>query len=148
LFDYGKWEVLRFLLSNVAFWAREYRMDGFRFDGVTSMLYTHHGIGRDFSGGYPEYFGSDSDEDAVSYLLLANTVAHELGCVTLAEDVSGYPGLARPVRQGGLGFDYRLHMAVADMWIALLKHKPDEQWNVSQLLHVATNRRAGEKHVT
>lgn len=69
LFDYGKWEVLRFLLSNIAFWANEYRMDGFRFDGVTSMLYTHHGIGRDFSGGYPDYFGADCDEDALCYLV-------------------------------------------------------------------------------
>ncbi len=147
LFDYSKWEVLRFLLSNVHWWAHEYRFDGFRFDGVTSMLYTHHGIGRDFSGGYPEYFGGECDEDAIVYLGLANMVAHELGCVTMAEDVSGYPGIARPFAEGGLGFDYRLHMAVADRWIKLLKHARDEDWDVGELIHVLTNRRAKEKHV-
>jgi 1,4-alpha-glucan branching enzyme len=147
LFDYGKWEVLRFLLSNVRWWAEEYRFDGFRFDGVTSMLYTHHGIGHDFSGGYPEYFGDACDEDAIAYLALANAVAHEAGCVTMAEDVSGYPGIARPFAEGGLGFDYRLHMAVADRWIKLLKHSRDEDWDVGELLHVLTNRRAREKHL-
>lgn len=125
LFNYGHHEVLRFLLSNVRWWREEYGFDGFRFDGVTSMLYRHHGIGRGFSGHYDEYFGPQSDVDGESlcYLQLANHLLHQLGCVTIAEDVSGMPGMCRPVCEGGVGFDYRLGMAIPDMWIRLLKEQ-------------------------
>jgi 1,4-alpha-glucan branching enzyme len=50
LFNYGSHEVLRFLLSNLRYYMDVFMFDGFRFDGVTSMMYTHHGIGASFSG--------------------------------------------------------------------------------------------------
>lgn len=114
LFNYGNHEVLRFLLSNCRYWLEEYGFDGFRFDGVTSMIYTHHGIGTGFSGGYHEYFGPSVDTEGVVYLMLANDMIHELNrnAITIAEDVSGMPALCRPVKEGGVGFDYRLSMAV------------------------------------
>ncbi|MGV3723634.1 MAG: alpha-amylase family glycosyl hydrolase [Actinomycetota bacterium] len=147
LFDYARPEVQQFLLSNVRYWLDEYRFDGFRFDGVTSMLYLDHGM-RAFSS-YADYFGENVDEDAVTYLMLANELAHTLrpDAVTIAEDVSGMPGMARPVSEGGLGFDYRLAMGVPDFWIRLLKEKRDEEWSVGEIYHVLLNRRAGEKHV-
>jgi 1,4-alpha-glucan branching enzyme len=147
LFDYSKPEVRSFLLSNVRYWLEEYRFDGFRFDGVTSMLYLDHGM-REF-GSYDDYFGPNVDEDAVTYLMLANELAHTLrrDAITIAEDVSGMPGMARPVSDGGLGFDYRLAMGVPDFWIRLLKEKRDEEWSVGEIYHVLLNRRAGEKHV-
>ncbi|MBI4581467.1 MAG: alpha amylase C-terminal domain-containing protein [Planctomycetes bacterium] len=147
LFDYGKIEVLRFLLSNVRFWLDEYRFDGFRFDGVTSMMYLHHG-NKAFTC-YDDYLRWDIDEAAVSYLQLANQVAHEFNpaCITIAEDVSGMVGLARPLDEGGLGFDYRLAMGLPDYWIKLLKHVKDEDWPMQEMLGVMTNRRAHEKHV-
>lgn len=147
-FDYDKHEVLRFLLSNVRYWLEEFRFDGFRFDGVTSMLYLDHGIGRAFSS-YDDYFGDNVDEDAVTYLMLANELAHEVRpeAVMIAEDMSGMPGTARPVSETGLGFDYRLAMGVPDYWIKLLKHKRDEQWRMDELFHTLMNRRYGEKHV-
>ncbi|KAI9547975.1 1,4-alpha-glucan branching enzyme, partial [Dissostichus eleginoides] len=113
------WEVLRFLLSNLRWWMDEYGFDGFRFDGVTSMLYHHHGMGAGFSGDYSEYFGLQVDEDALVYLMLANHILHTLypDCITVAEDVSGMPALCRGVEEGGLGFDYRLAMAIPDKWI-------------------------------
>ncbi|CAL8363470.1 unnamed protein product [Merluccius merluccius] len=119
LFNYSSWEVLRFLLSNLRWWMEEFRFDGFRFDGITSMLYHHHGIGASFSGDYSEYFGLHVDEDSLVYLMLANHVLHTLypACITVAEDVSGMPALCRGVEEGGLGFDYRLAMAVPDKWI-------------------------------
>lgn len=149
LFNYGNWEVLRFLLSNVRYWLKEFRFDGFRYDGVTSMMYLHHGIGCSFSAGYEEYFGDGKcDEDAIVYMCLANDIVHELhNGITIAEDVSGYPGIARPLEEGGLGFDYRLHMAIADRWIELLKHQPDETWNMGSLVHTLTNRRSNERHI-
>lgn len=149
LFNYGSHEVLRFLLSNLRFYMEEYRFDGFRFDGVTSMMYLHHGIGTGFSGNYEEYYGPGADEEAIVYLMLANDVVHTLypSAITIAEDVSGMPLLCVPVKQGGMGFDYRLAMAIPDMWIKLLKHKSDEDWNMGNLVHTLTNRRHGEKSV-
>ncbi len=147
-FDYSRFEVLRFLLSNVRFWLEEYRFDGYRFDGVTSMLYLDHGLGRDFSS-YEDYFSANVDRDAVAYLMLANEVAHavNLRALTIAEDVSGMAGLARPVSEGGLGFDFRLAMGIPDYWIKLVKETPDEAWGLGGIYHTLLNRRPHEKHV-
>jgi 1,4-alpha-glucan branching enzyme len=116
--------VRRFLLSNVRYWLEEFRFDGFRFDGVTSMLYHDHGLAREFTS-YADYFGGNVDNDALAYLQLANELAHAVrpGAITIAEDVSGMPGLARPVDEGGVGFDYRLAMGVPDFWIKLVKER-------------------------
>jgi 1,4-alpha-glucan branching enzyme len=148
LFDYAKYEVQRFLLSNVRYWLEEYRFDGFRFDGVTSMIYKDHGLGSPFTS-YDDYFGDNIDEDAVTFLKMANQLAHELAprVTTISEDVSGMVGMARPVSEGGLGFDYRLAMGVPDYWIKILKEKSDEQWNLSELFQTLLNRRHGEKHI-
>ncbi|GLA44785.1 alpha-1,4-glucan branching enzyme [Aspergillus niger] len=149
LFNYGSHEVLRFLLSNLRFWMEEYKFDGFRFDGVTSMLYTHHGIGTGFSGGYHEYFGGSVDGEGVMYLTLANEMLHSLypDCITVAEDVSGMPALCLPHALGGVGFDYRLAMAIPDMYIKLLKEKSDDEWDIGNLSFTLVNRRHGEKTI-
>ncbi|XP_078433925.1 starch branching enzyme 2.1 isoform X1 [Wolffia australiana] len=148
LFNYGNWEVMRFLLSNARWWLEEYKFDGFRFDGVTSMMYTHHGLQVSFTGNYSEYFGFATDVDAVVYLMLVNDVIHGLHpeAVTIGEDVSGMPAFCIPVQDGGVGFDYRLHMAVADKWIEMLK-KSDEFWGMGEIVHTLTNRRWMEKCV-
>mmetsp|Transcript_66966 Transcript_66966/g.160397 ORF Transcript_66966/g.160397 Transcript_66966/m.160397 type:complete len:1446 (+) Transcript_66966:129-4466(+) len=148
LFHYTKWEVLRFLLSNCRWWLEEYGFDGFRFDGVTSMLYHSHGIGKGYSGGYHEYFGLDADIESHIYLMLANDLIHRLlpnTAITVAEDVSGMPTLCRPTSDGGFGFDYRLSMAVPDMWIKILKECSDDQWNMGHIAHTLQNRRWKEK---
>ncbi|KAF5641810.1 1,4-alpha-glucan-branching enzyme [Fusarium sp. NRRL 25303] len=149
LFNYGHHEVMRFLLSNLRFWMDEYQFDGFRFDGVTSMLYVHHGMGTGFSGGYHEYFGADVDEEAVVYMMLANEMLHELypEVITIAEDVSGMPALCLPLSLGGVGFDYRLAMAIPDMWIKILKELKDDEWDIGNICHTLTNRRHGEKTI-
>ncbi len=148
LFDYGRPEVQQFLLSNLRFWLEEFHFDGFRFDGVTSMLYHHHGEGVAFVG-YDNYFGPAADEDAILYLQLATTLAHEFkkGSLLVAEDMSGLPGLCRPIKEGGVGFDYRLAMGIPDYWIKLLKHTSDEAWPLGGLWHTLSNRRAGEKTI-
>jgi 1,4-alpha-glucan branching enzyme len=151
-FNYGNWEVLRFLLSNLRYWIDDFKFDGFRFDGVTSMMYTHHGLGVGFSGNYHEYFGMATDVDAMVYLMLANDMLHTLypgNVVTVAEDVSGMPTLCRPVAEGGIGFDYRLQMAIADKWIEVLgKWGSDENWDLGNLVFTMENRRYGEKCVS
>ncbi|CAO3630115.1 unnamed protein product [Cunninghamella blakesleeana] len=150
LFNYGQYEVLRFLMSNLRYWMDIYQFDGFRFDGVTSMLYKHHGIGYGFSGDYHEYFGDNVDEDSVMYCQLANDFLHEKyknHVITIAEDVSGMPGSCRPVKEGGLGFDYRLAMAVPDTWIKLLKETKDDDWKMGHIVHILTNRRHLEKTI-
>jgi 1,4-alpha-glucan branching enzyme len=149
-FDYGKIQVIHFLLSNCRFWLDEFNFDGFRFDGVTSMVFLDHGLGKTFTD-YREYFDNPNiDEDALTYLALANRVVHDVrpGVVTVAEDVSGMPGLAAPLAWGGAGFDYRLAMGVPDYWIKLTKDTPDEKWHMGGLFRELTNRRGDEKTVS
>ncbi len=147
-FDYSQYEVQRFLLSNIRYWLETYRFDGFRFDGVTSMLYSDHGLGRKFEG-YADYFGADVELDAVAYLMLANEVLHTVNpaAISIAEDMSGMPGVARSIKDGGLGFDYRLAMGIPDYWIRLLKEKRDENWHIGEIYGMLRNRRTGEKHI-
>jgi len=147
LFDYGKWEVKKFLLSNVRYWLEEFHFDGYRFDGVTSMLYLHHG-NIDFDH-YDKYFKLDLDTEAITYLQLANAVVHQFkqNAISIAEDVSGMPGLCRYPEDGGLGFDYRLAMGIPDYWIKILKEKSDEEWDINEIWSVLNNRRFGEKTI-
>lgn len=147
LFNYTLWETLRFLLSNLRLWIEDFGFDGFRFDGVTSMLYHSRGLSG-FSGNYTEYFGLNTDTEAVVYLMLANELVKKLlpdQGITVAEDVSGMPALCRPVTEGGTGFDYRLSMAVPDMWIKYLKEVEDDDWSMGHIVHTLSNRRWGEK---
>ncbi len=148
LFNYGKPEVLQFLLSNVRYWLEEYHIDGFRFDGITSMMYFHHGDFTQFDH-YDKYFLQGVDWDALTYLQLANTLIHEINkdAISIAEDMSGMPGLCREVKEGGIGFDFRLGMGIPDFWIKYLKEKKDEDWNIHELWSVMTNRRWKEKTV-
>ena len=148
-FDYGKNETKVFLLSNLKYWMEEYMLDGFRFDGVTSMLYWDHGLGKDF-GGYESYFDQGVDENAVIYLALANILVHEVDpqAITIAEDVSGMAGLAAPFKDGGVGFDFRMAMGIADKWIKWIKEKSDEQWSMGELWYELTNKRADEKTIS
>jgi len=148
-FDYHKHQVLHFLLSNCRYWLDEYRLDGFRFDGITSMIYLDHGLGKAFTC-YDDYFGGNVDEDALVYLALANRVIHTVRpeAVTIAEDVSGMPGLAAPPSFGGLGFDYRFAMGIADYWIKLIKEVRDEDWHMGHLWYELTNRRREERTIS
>ncbi|KAI0987799.1 hypothetical protein GJ496_009981 [Pomphorhynchus laevis] len=148
-FNYSEVEVLRYLLSNIRYWIDEYMFDGFRFDGVTSMLYHSHGIAHGFSGHYDEYFGLATDTESYIYLMLSNYYIHMHlpNAITIAEEVSGMPALCRPVSEGGGGFDYRLAMAIPDKWIKILKTQRDEDWDLSDICFTLTNRRRSEKNV-
>lgn len=148
-FDYGKDAVIHFLLSNCKFWLEEYQFDGFRFDGVTSMLYFDHGLERDFTE-YRNYFEENEDENAITYLALANKLIHQVkpNAITIAEEMSGMPGIAYSVEGGGIGFDFKLQMGIPDYWIKLLKEKTDEQWHVGDLFYELTNKRKEEKTIS
>lgn len=148
-FDYGKDQVLHYLLSNCKYWLDEFRFDGFRFDGVTSMLYYSHGLGEAFCN-YNDYFNGHQDDDAICYLMLANRLIHQFNpdAITIAEEVSGMPGLAAPFDDGGFGFDYRLAMNIPDYWIKTIKEKKDEDWSVAGIFWEVTNRRKDEKTIS
>ena len=148
-FDYGKHEVLNFLLSNCKYWLEEFRFDGYRFDGITSMLYWDHGINKDFTE-YSLYYDGNQDESAITYLALANRVIHQVDPepITIAEDMSGMPGVASPLEYGGMGFDYRMNMGTPDYWIKLLKEKRDEEWHVGDLFYELTNKREEEHTIS
>ncbi len=148
-FDYGKRHTQHFLLSNIRYWLDEFHFDGFRFDGITSMLYHHHGLGVNFTD-YSMYFDGSTDDDALIYCNLANRLVHELrlDAITIAEDMSGMPGLASPVSNMGVGFDYRMAMGVPDCWFKLVSEVRDEDWNIGYIWHELTNRRKEEKVVS
>lgn len=149
LFNYGKDEVVHFLLSNCKYWMEEFRFDGFRFDGVTSMLYRSHGLGEAFTS-YDDYYNGGQDGEAIVYLTLANKLIHEVNpqAITIAEEMSGMPGLAVPAADGGYGFDYRMAMNIPDFWIKTIKEKKDEEWRPSVIWWETTNRRAEEKTIS
>lgn len=148
-FDYGKDDVVHFLLSNCRYWMEEFHFDGFRFDGVTSMIYYSHGLGESFCD-YGSYFNGNQDGDAICYLMLANRLIHKVrrNAITIAEEVSGMPGLAAPFASGGFGFDYRMAMNIPDYWIKIIKEKRDEEWSMAGIFHELTNRRADEKTIS
>lgn len=148
-FDYSKPCTLNFLLSNCRFWLEEYHFDGFRFDGVTSMLYTHHGLGVDFVG-YDQYFDGNVDENAYTYCALANKLIHEIrpDAITIAEDVSGMPGIASSTLEGGAGFDYRMAMGVTETWYRLVRDIRDEDWDMGHIWYALTDKRREEKTVS
>jgi 1,4-alpha-glucan branching enzyme len=148
-FDYGKDEVVHFLLSNCKYWLEEFHFDGFRFDGVTSMLYYSHGLGEAFCN-YSDYFNGRQDDNAICYLTLANKLIHEVNhnAITIAEEVSGMPGLASKFEEGGYGFDYRMAMNIPDYWIKTIKEKKDEDWKPSSIFWELNNRRADEKTIS
>jgi 1,4-alpha-glucan branching enzyme len=140
---------MHFLLSNCRFWLDEYHVDGFRFDGVTSMLYTHHGLEKAFTG-YDDYYKHDVDRDALTYLRLANQLIHEVrpDVLTVAEEMSGLPGVAGPIEHDGLAFDYRLAMGTPDLWIKTLKERTDEEWDLGHLFHTLSSHRPEEKVIS
>lgn len=148
LFNYNKNQVLHFLLSNLKFWLTEYHFDGFRFDGVTSMIYHDHGLGAAFTD-YSKYFSLNTDTEAITYLQLANELIREVNpkAITIAEDMSGMPGMCLPIADGGIGFDYRLSMGVPDLWIKLLKTSKDEDWNMWNIWHELSSHRPMEKTI-
>ena len=148
-FDYGKNEVVHFLLSNCKYWLEEFKFDGFRFDGVTSMIYYSHGLGEAFCT-YADYYNAGQNGDAICYLTLANRLIHQLNpkAITIAEEVSGMPGLAAPIEDGGYGFDYRMAMNIPDFWIKIIKERKDEDWKPSEIFWELTNRRKDEKTIS
>ena len=148
-FDYGKDEVIHFLLSNCKYWLQEFHFDGFRFDGVTSMLYYSHGLGEAFCN-YADYFNGHQDDNAICYLTLANLLIHEVNkdAITIAEEVSGMPGLAAKFEDGGYGFDYRMAMNIPDYWIKTIKELRDEDWKPSSIFWEVKNRRSDEKTIS
>ena len=148
-FDYGKTQVLHYLLSNCKYWLDEFHFDGYRFDGVTSMLYYSHGLGEAFCN-YDDYFNGHQDDDAICYLMLANRLIHQFNpkAITIAEEVSGMPGLAAPFDDGGYGFDYRLAMNIPDYWIKTIKERKDEDWSMAGIYWEVTNRRKDEKTIS
>lgn len=148
LFNYGKHEVIHFLLSNIKFWMEEYHFDGFRFDGVTSMIYHNHGLGENFDN-YKKYFSLNTDIEAINYLQFANELIKEIrpDAITIAEDMSGMPGMCIPIKDGGIGFDYRLSMGVPDLWLKLISSYKDEDWSMWHIWHELTTRRPNEKNI-
>ncbi|MFI3287381.1 MAG: alpha amylase C-terminal domain-containing protein [Rikenellaceae bacterium] len=148
-FDYGKDEVQHFLLSNVKYWIDEFHFDGYRFDGVSSMIYHHFGYADFMNDPYGAFFGDEVNRDAILYLTLANKLVKSIkpSAITIAEDVSGMPAMASAIADGGIGFNYRLAMAIPDFWIKYLKEVPDEEWNLYEMWETMNSRLSDVKTI-
>ena len=148
VYDYENQATVSYLLSNARYWIEEYGIDGFRVDGVTSILYNDHGIGHT---GFTDndYLGSNLNQSGLLYLVLLCKLAHELrpDFILIAEDVSGLPGLARPALLGGVGFDYRLQMGLPDFFESVAKDVMDDGISPSRIWHALVSRRFDERHI-
>ena len=110
VFNFGRYEVRNFLISNALFWLREYHVDGIRVDAVASMLYLDYS--RREGEWVPNQFGGREDLDAVSFLKELNEVMYgrEPGIISAAEESTAWPGVSRPTYLGGLGFGFKWNM--------------------------------------
>ncbi|MDD6502712.1 MAG: alpha amylase C-terminal domain-containing protein, partial [Oscillospiraceae bacterium] len=96
-----------------------------------------------------KYFSLNTHVEAITYLQLANELIREVNpnAITIAEDMSGMPGMCLPIEDGGIGFDYRLAMGLPDMWIKTVKERRDEDWDIGKMWGDMCLRRPGENTV-
>jgi 1,4-alpha-glucan branching enzyme len=110
IYNFGRREVSAFLVNNALFWAERYHVDGIRVDAVASMLY------RDYSRKEGEWIpnreGGRENWEAVEFLRALNRAVYASapGIMTVAEESTSWPGVSRPVHDGGLGFGFKWNM--------------------------------------
>ncbi|WP_236549645.1 1,4-alpha-glucan branching protein GlgB [Profundibacterium mesophilum] len=124
IYNYGRTEVQNFLVSNALYWLEEYHVDGLRVDAVASMLY------RDYSRKEGEWVpnkdGGRENYEAIEMMRKANTIAYgaQPGIMTVAEESTSYPGVSRPVSDGGLGFGYKWNMGWMNDTLSYMSKDP------------------------
>jgi 1,4-alpha-glucan branching enzyme len=124
VFNFGRNEVRNFLVASALYWLREYHADGLRVDAVASMLYLDYS--RKQGEWVPNVHGGNEDLDAIEFLKQLNTVAHarEPGVLMAAEESTAWPGVSRPVDEGGLGFGLKWNMGWMHDTLAYLGRDP------------------------
>ncbi|MDK0613293.1 1,4-alpha-glucan branching protein GlgB [Clostridium perfringens] len=109
-FDLGRPEVKSFLFSNAMYWINEFHIDGLRVDAVSNMLYLDYG--REYGEWEPNIYGGNGNLEAIAFLKELNTIIKKegKGAITVAEESTSWEGITKPVKEGGLGFDYKWNM--------------------------------------
>jgi 1,4-alpha-glucan branching enzyme len=124
IFNYGRKEVRNFLVANALFWLHEYHIDGLRVDAVASMLYLDYS--REHGEWVPNRYGGRENLEAIDFLREMNHVVAEdsPGCMTVAEDSTAWPGVTRPISEGGLGFTFKWNMGWMHDTLAYFERDP------------------------
>ena len=122
IFNYGRREVINYLIGNALYWIEEFHIDALRVDAVASMLYLDYS--RKHGEWIPNEFGGNENLEAVAFLKRLNTEIHAHGATSYAEESTAWPSVSRPVDAGGLGFTYKWNMGWMNDTLAYMSEDP------------------------